>query len=232
MRNLYEVLDDAACSIPLLERRKYSRTGQLNTRRLRALQQFVLGIGGAGMSRREQKLLYAFFCIWDYHQGESPIVASEDFTLRAVFPSVTSFVNALRDDLDEAALDAGWTKVRIKEGGVEYEAYYRPVQKTVLQLLRKSKRFAPWSGNDGPAGPTDWRATPLDGDAFRLCEKDIMEAHGAHAFVLGLHLYSDASQLSWSVGMFVLWPFPRAHVRVCLFPQVPVRCPVRRRSRC
>lgn len=216
VRNLYEVLDDAACSVPLLERRKYSRPGQFNTRRLRALQQFVLGIGGAGMSRREQKLLYAFLCTWDDHEGECPMVASEDFSLREVFPSVTSFMNALRDDLDEAALDAGWMKVRIKEGGVEYEAYYRPVLKTVLKLLRTSKCFATWSGNDVPAGPTDRRATPLDGDALRLCEKDVIEAHGVHAFVLGLHLYSDASQLSWSGGMFGLLAVPWRPC-VCLF---------------
>eukprot|EP00170_Pyropia_yezoensis_P007361 contig_30131_g7383 len=72
--------------------------------------------------------------------------SSEDFSLRAVFPSPTAFVNALRDDLDDAALDAGWLKVRIKEGGVEYEAYYRPVLKTVLKMLRETKRLAPWSG--------------------------------------------------------------------------------------
>lgn len=210
VRNLYEVLNDAACSVPLLQRRKNSRPGQFNTKRLRALQQFVLRVGGAGLSRREQRLLYAFLTVWDDHGGNSPMDSSEDCSLRAVFPSPTAFVNELRDDLDDAALDAGWLKVHIKEGGVEYEAYYRPVLERVLKMLRETKRLAPWSGKDGPAAPTDRRASPMDGDAFRMCEKDVLDEHGVRASVLGLHFCSDSSQLSWSGGASRLhyrgWP--------------------------
>lgn len=54
---LDEVLDDAACSVTILERRKNSRPGQVNTKSLEALQLFVLGVGGAGSPRREQRLL-------------------------------------------------------------------------------------------------------------------------------------------------------------------------------
>lgn len=43
----------------------------------------------------------------------------------------------------------------------------------------------------------------MDGDAFRLCEQEVIEANGLHAFVIGLHLYSDGSRLSWSGGMLV-----------------------------
>lgn len=48
--SLYEVLDDAARSVPILQRRRNSRCGRFTTPRLRALQQFVLGVGGAGLS--------------------------------------------------------------------------------------------------------------------------------------------------------------------------------------
>lgn len=205
VRKLYEVLDDAACSVLILERRKHCQPGQFNTRWLRALQRFVLRVGGAGLSRRGQWLLYEFLCVWDDHDDASPIDSSTDFSRKAAFPSPTSFVNALRDDIDNAALDAGWMKLRIKEGGVECEAYYRPVLEKVLKLVRDSMRFSIWSGKDVPAPPTDRRSTPMEGDAFRLCEKEVVDADGMLAFVLALHMYSDASQHSWS-GAHKLYP--------------------------
>lgn len=202
VRAMYEVLDDAARSVPILERRKRSRPGQFNTKRLRALQQFVLGVGGAGLSQREQRLLYSFLDEWDDHRQESPMDATEDFSLRAVFPSPNAFVNALRDDLHEAVLQEGWKKVVVKEGGIEFEVCYRPALEVLLSMMSSSRQVSLWSGNGGPALPTDRRETPMDGDAFRLCEREVIESHGQNAFVLGMHLYSDSSQLSWSGGTF------------------------------
>lgn len=115
-RLLYEVLGDTACSVPILERRRNSRPGQFNTKRLKALQQFALGFGGAGFSRREQRLLYNFLSIWDDHGDLCPMDIAEEFSPHAVFPSASAFVNTLRDDTDDAALDGGWRKVCIKEG--------------------------------------------------------------------------------------------------------------------
>lgn len=42
----------------------------------------------------------------------------------------------------------------------------------------------------------------MDGDAFRLWEREVVATHGGASFVLGLHLYCDSSQLSWSGGTF------------------------------
>ncbi|KAK1866489.1 hypothetical protein I4F81_009007 [Pyropia yezoensis] len=204
--SLYEVLDDAARSVPILERRKNSRTGRFNSTRLGALQQFVLGVGGAGLSVREQKQLYDFLEIWDRRDAVDPMETRDDLSLSAVFPTVSSFTKALRDDLDDAVLSAGWKKLKIREGGTVYEVYYRSVLEVVMARLQKGDGGVRlWSGEDGPAPPTNMRQTPMDGDAFRLCEKEVVATHGGTSFVLGLHLYSDSSQLSWS-GAHKLYP--------------------------
>lgn len=55
------------------------------------------------------------------------------------------------------------------------------------------------------AEATDHRKGPLNGDAFRLCEAEVVVAHGPQAFVLALHVYSDSSVVSWS-GAPKLYP--------------------------
>lgn len=200
---LYEVLDDAARAVPITERRKNSRSGRFNTARLRALQQFVLGVGGAGLSVREQRLLYDFLEVWDSRDSADPLATNDRYSLQAVFPTISSFTSALRDDLVDAVLDAGWKKLSIREGGTVYEVYYRSVLEVVMATLRKGGAcLRLWSGEGGPAPPTNRRETPMDGDAFRLCERDVVDKHGASSFVLGLHLYSDSCRLSWSGGKF------------------------------
>lgn len=205
VRCLYEVLDDAARAVPVVERRKHARAGRFNNRRLRALQQFVLGVGGAGLSVREQRLLYQFLDVWDADDIDDVMSSHNNRSLRAVFPTVTSFTNSLRDDLHEAVLDAGWKKLRIQEGGKMHEAYFRPVLDVVTSHLRHCKDGVRlWSGENGPAPPTNARETPIDGDAFRLCEQEIVAAHGGSSFLMGIHMYSDSSQLSWSGGTLLL----------------------------
>lgn len=222
-RLLNEIFDDAACSVPILERRRNSQPGKFNTKRLKALQQFVLGFGGAGLSRREQQLSYNFLSICDDHGDLSPMDVADESSLRAVLPSASAFFDALRVDIDDAALDDGWRKVCIKEGGIDYEAYFLPVLELVMKLLRRSsKRSFLWSGKDGPAPTTDRRERLMDGDAFQLCEQQVIEANGLDAFVLGLHLYSDGSRLPWSGGMLVCRLVERASHARASFPLLSV----------
>lgn len=198
---LNEVLDDAARAVPVLERRKNSMPGRFSTRRLRALQQFVLGVGGAGLSVREQRQLYNFLEVWDSHDSLDPMAPRDNLSLQAVFPTISSFTNALRDDLDDAVLGAGWKKLSIREGGTVYEVYFRSVLEVVIDRLREGgAAIRLWSGDGAPAPLTNSRETPMDGDAFRLCERDVVDTHGSTSFVLGLHLYSDSTRLSWSSG--------------------------------
>jgi len=144
--------------------------------------------------------------VWDGTKAGMAEDACHHKTLRYHFPSVKAFRNALRDDLDDAALNAGWNKVQLVEGGVAYEAYFRDVLQVIRGLLkRKGDNIQLWSGVSGPAPPSDKRETPMDGDAFKLCEELVMKNREELACVLGLHVFSDSSQLSWSGG--TLWLF-------------------------
>jgi len=208
VRALYEALGDARRAQPLVDRHKRPKLGRLNTVRLRALQRFVLQVSGAGLSTKDQEFLYEFLEVWDGTKAGMAEDAGHHKTLRYHFPSVAAFKQALRDDLDDAALNAGWKKVRLVEGGIPYEAYFRDVLQ-VLRALIKRKRscIQLWSGVAGPAPPSDRRETPMDGEAFKLCEELVMKNREELACVLGLHVFSDSSQLSWSGGtlFLLLW---------------------------
>lgn len=116
------------------------------------------------------------------------------------FRTVDSFKKAFSDDLDQAVIEAGWRSCSMEEDGVTYKAYFRPVLDLVMALLR-TRKVRLWSGDGAPGPPTDRRETPMDGDAFRLCETELAKLPGRNC-VLGLHVFSDSSQLSWSGGNF------------------------------
>jgi len=201
VRALYEALGDARRAQPLVDRRKRAKLGCFNTVRLRTLQRFVLQVGGAGLYRKDQQFLYEFLVVWDCTKAGMMEEAGHHKTLRYHFPSVAGFQKALRDDLDEAALNAGWKKVWLVEGGISYEAYFRDVLQVIRALIkRKGGGIQLLSGVAGPAPPSDRRETPMDGDAFKLCEDLVMKNREDLACVLGLHVFSDSSQLSWSGG--------------------------------
>lgn len=123
-----------------------------------------------------------------------------DQGLRDVFKSANSFKDALRDDVDDAVLEAGWQKVALEQNGDTLHAYFLPVLDVVLALLRESENVQLWSGGDRPASPTSVREAPMDGDAFHLNEEEVVREHGPSSFVLGLHVYSDATQIYKSGG--------------------------------
>lgn len=195
VRAVYESLNDVARSEPLTQMRRGAKTGRFNTRRLRALLRFALQIGRGGLTNRELRLLYDFVDIWCGTKPGMPSEEADGLSLRDVFPSVNSFVNGVNDEVREAVIDAGWRKVRLSEGGVTYEAYFRPVLDIIMNVAKRPG-VQLWSGPDGPAPPTDRRQTPMDGDAFRECEKDVVLNNGTASCVLGVHAYSDASRLS------------------------------------
>jgi len=158
VRALYEALGDARRAEPLVSRRKRAKRGLFNTVRLRVLQRFVLQVGGAGLSEADQEFLYDFLDVWDGTKAGRAEDTGHHKTLRYQFPSVKVFKNALRDDLDNAALDAGWKKVRLVEGGVAYEAYFRDVLRVIRGLIKKKgDHIQMWSGVAGPAPPSDKR---------------------------------------------------------------------------
>lgn len=199
---VYESLDDIARSQPLVQRRRGAQPGRFKTPRLRALLHFALQIGGDGMSYRELRLLYDFLDVWCGTKPDTPTCDAEPESLREAFPSVSAFVDGVKDELDDAVIDAGWKKVLLTEGGVTFEAYFRPVLDLIMKLAKRPG-VRLWSGKSGPAPPTDRRQSPMDGDAFRECENDVILNNGAESCVLGVHAYSDGSRLSWSGGSFL-----------------------------
>jgi len=115
-------------------------------------------------------------------------------TLRDAFNSVNAFKDAIRDDVDDGVLGAGWRKCRLVVDGQNYDVLFRPVLQLNLDMLARGKEVRLWSGDDGPAPPSNIRETPLDGDAFRLNEAASMEdKKDGRCFVLGHHVFSDAS---------------------------------------
>lgn len=200
VRALYERLEDWKRVEPLVTLQNQNKVGQFNTVRLRALQEFVLSVGGAGLSRAEQRRLYEFLEIWDGTKAGMSRDDTDGVPLNKTFDSPTSFTDAICADVDAAVHDAGWMKCKMSEGGQSYTGFFTPMLEAAIDLMRGTKKMRYWSGANGPAEPTTRRESPLDGDAFRLCEADVVGQYGRLAFALGFHLYSDSTQLSWSGG--------------------------------
>lgn len=201
VRAVFESLNDAVRSQVLVQKRRGAKLGQFDTPRLRALLRFVLRIGGAGLTHRELRHFYDFLDVWCGTKPGRVIDEDDSHTLRDVFPSATSFVRGVKDEVEHGVISAGWRKVVLTEGGVSYEAYFRPVLDLIMELAKKPG-VRLWSGENGPAPPTDARQSPMDGDAFRECEKDVICNNGPSSCVLGVHAYSDGSRISWSGGKF------------------------------
>jgi len=209
IRALYEEMQDVQRSTPLADfRRKRPHTGRFNSFRLRALQNFVLSVGGAGLSLQEQERLFNFLDVWDRTQPGMPTDDGHNKTLRDAFDNVNEFRNAIADDLDAAVNVAGWRKVVLEEDGAHYEAYFRSVMGVVRDLVASTETHLMhwWSGGSAPAPASDRRETPMDGEVFREYESEVMSGGRVNNAVLGIHIYSDSSQLSWSGGKFrVVW---------------------------
>jgi len=206
---LYEEEGDWEHSDPLVNRRKGWRPGRFDSFRLRAVQRFALESGGGGLSLEGIEKLWDLLDTWDRTRPGMPIDGGHDATIRDSFNSVNDFKNAVRDDVDDAVLGAGWLRCPLVVDGQKFVVFFRPVLEVILDMLKRGKDVRLWSGETGPAPPSNIRETPMDGDAFRLNETELMtEKKDGSCFVLGFHVYSDASQLSWSGGTF-----PVAHAR-------------------
>lgn len=209
LRASFEALKDWKRSRPIVEQPKRSRPGLFNSYRLRAVLRFVLTCGaGAGLTEAEQEDLYDLLDIWDGTKPGMPTDAGHHRKLRDVFKSSNAFKTAVRDDVDEALLEVGWRKITLEQNGDVFEAYFRPVLDVVMRMIAESGSVQLWSGGDRPAPPSTKREYPMDGDDFRLNEADVVRKHGPGIFVLGLHVYSDATQVSRSGGMLSLVPVP------------------------
>lgn len=197
VRAFFEGFNDAQRAVPLVRPRKRARPGQFDTPRLRALQDYVLEVGA---SLEHQNKIYQLVHFWEETAPGAPKDDGRSVPLKKTFKTPHAFRQALSDDIDQAVADDGWLSCVLEEGGAEFEALFRSGLHQALARLRDGRNVCFWSGGDKPADPTDAREGPLDGDAFRDCETEVVSAHGSVAFVLGIHLYSDSSVISWSGG--------------------------------
>lgn len=200
VRSLYEDMNDWQRMTPLLTRRKRCRPGRFDSYRLRALERFALECGGAGLSLEWQERLFDLLDTWDGTKPGMPHDDGHNQTLREAFPSANSFKDAIRDDVDDAVLMEGWCKCTMDVDGLSVTTFLCPALDVLIEALHNAKEVQVWSGEDGPAPPTSMRETPFDGDAFRKNEDDVVRRHGPDSFVLGVHLFSDASHISESGG--------------------------------
>lgn len=204
VRALYESRNDWPKSVPLLTLRKQWQASQFDSFRLRAVERFALeSCGGSGLTLDDQTRLYNLLDIWDGTQPGMPVDDGHGHKLRHSFPTCNAFKTAIKDDIDSAVVDAGWRKVVLLEDGMELVAYFRSALDVVLRMLHAAEDIQLWSGGDRPAPPTDARESPMDGDAFRKNEQIVVNKHGHDCFVIGLHVFSDASHVSWSGGKLV-----------------------------
>lgn len=198
---VYESLKDYERAAPIVEERRGAKPGLFCTSRLRALLRFVVRVGGSWLSERELVFLYELLDTWD---GTRPRMVVDDWheqKLLNVFPTPQCFVHAVKNDVTAAVLRLGWKRIRLTEGGVTYEGYFRPVLDVIMGPASASG-VQLWSSAAGPAPSTNKRQTSMKGDAFRLSEAEVVKDNGPLSCTLGIHVYSDASLLSWSGGKF------------------------------
>jgi len=166
-----------------------------NSPKLRELQRFVLDVTRGGLQVAAQEKLYTLIS-----SIEADAATGASTSVNETFPTFNSFKQAIVDDLDAAVMAEGWRKVTVTEEGETYNAYFRPVLDVLMALLDGRRVVKLWSGDEGPAPPSDRRETPMDGDAFRLCEAMVCDRL-CKSCVLGLHVFSDSTHISWSGGM-------------------------------
>jgi len=203
VRQHYEDLADWGRHSPLLSKRKGCLPGRLNSYRLRLVECFALEAhGGQGLSLVDQVKLFDLLDAWDRTKPGQPVDACHFLGVRDSFKSRTAFTGALSDDIDAAVVNEGWLMADLVKGGETFRAIFRPVLELALERMRQAKSIRLWSGGDRPVPPTNKRESPMDGDAFRLCEAAVVSENDETAFVLGMHGLSDASRVSDSRGKF------------------------------
>jgi len=205
VRQHYEDQKDWESTVPLVKLRKGCRPRCFNSYRLRQVERFFLECGGGGLSISDQEKLYDVLDAWDRTKPGMPVDDGHFLGIRDTFQSKTSFKNALKDDIDDAADDEGWLTADLEEGGETYQTSFRPALELGLRRLRDARKVKLWSGGSRPAPPTNRREGPMDGDAFRQCEAEAIKETDENSFVLGFHGFSDASRLSSSGGKLARW---------------------------
>eukprot|EP00168_Porphyra_purpurea_P006993 TRINITY_DN1859_c0_g1_i14.p1 TRINITY_DN1859_c0_g1~~TRINITY_DN1859_c0_g1_i14.p1 ORF type:complete len:234 (-),score=52.13 TRINITY_DN1859_c0_g1_i14:248-949(-) len=174
-------IGDAKRCVPTVDDRPNFNPGQFNTPALKMLQTFVNECNGSGLSTAFQTRLYALLTKWDGSNGSAKPGGCGTNLIGGVFSSATAFRNAIRDDLDDAILSAGWKKCSLVQGGVTHVTYFRSAFNTALDALRDA-RVVQLRRDDGEVG--DRRQAPMDSEVFRAHQDAIDATTVKKAFAL------------------------------------------------
>jgi len=199
-RQHYEDLEDWDKRASLLKKRKGCRPGRFDSYRLRLVQDLALTCGGGGMTLADQEKLFYMLDAWDRTKSGQPMDAGHVLGIRDSFSSPAAFMNGRRDDIDNAIEDEGWMKVDLEESGEKFQVIFRPALEVARERMRVATNVKIWSGGDRPSPPTEKREDPMDGDAFRRCETEVVRENGDDSLVLAFRAFSDASRVSDSGG--------------------------------
>jgi len=123
--------------------------------------------------------------------------------ITGVFRSANALRNALRDDLDDAVLAAGWRKCVLVQGGVEYVAFFRSALDVALRVIRGAGKV---QLRRDAAEVGDRREHPIECEAFKAHQDVVDSISSGNGFVLGIYVFGDATLLSWSGGTLMLFP--------------------------
>lgn len=181
---VYEKYGDTARSKPLARRPKHSRAGKFNTRRLRLFESFVFKTGACGMSSTNVSDLWELFFEWE---SDTPPPDGKPKRLRDYFDSPYALCQALSDDIDEAVDNDGWYSCQLTELNETSEGFFRSTLSVIKDVLSCGHKVRYWRKGVEDQGPSECRETPFDGDAFRLCEEQVLRDCGPKSFVLALH---------------------------------------------
>jgi len=196
----YERIGDIKRCSPAVEARPHCKPGKFNTPALRLVQEFVHDANGSGLSTAFQTKLYNLIAAWDGSAADGMQPPAVPNKIKNHFSSANAFRNAVRDDLDDAVLSAGWRKCTMLQGGVRYVSFFRSGLQVALDALRCANKVQ-LRRDDVAVG--DRRESPIDGEAFKAHQDAVDSVTAERAFVLGAYVYSDASLLSWSGGKLV-----------------------------
>jgi len=192
----YERIGDAKRCQPAVEARPHCKPGLFNTPALRLMQEFIHEANGSGLSTTFQTKFYEMMAKWDGSADDKRPTGRAN-KIKDHFPSANAFRNAVRDDLDEAVLSAGWKRCAMVQGGVRYVSFFRSALHVAVQALCNAQKVQLRRDNTEVG---DRRESPMDGEAFKAHQDAIDNVTVEKAFVLGVYVYSDASLLSWSGG--------------------------------
>lgn len=226
IRDFYESLPEADQSVLVVDPARGDAPTRFNTAELQAVLRFILTAGGSGLAQSGQ---LAFAEVVLPLEAAIAVPDGPRGFMTERFSSPYAFGAAVQTEQDRVLAMRKWRVSYITVAGVRHPLYFRDVLDAGLDALQSAddtvvEGRAPHPTADGERR----RSESLDSDLFLDEQADARQTHGEHAYVMGVHLRSDETIISWS-GSQPMYPV-RAHflnargsrwVNVAQLPHIP-----------